>query len=144
MIKFDIDTRDLDDKLERITAVDKMKIHEGIGIIIEKNVVFKIDQLGLVDTGTFKASITHTTGPDSVVIHDGVSYGIHLEYGTRPHKIRIQEKKALHWKDGGKDVFAMSVMHPGTKEYAPFRKGMVDSVEEVTKFVRMSIINAAK
>ncbi len=144
MIKFDIDTRDLDDKLERITAVDKRKIHEGIGMIIEKNVVFKIDQLGLVDLGAFKGSVTYTVGPDNVIIHDGVDYGIHLEYGTRPHRIKVKEKKALHWKQDGEDFFAKSVMHPGTKEYAPFRKGMFDSVQEVTTFVRMSIINAAK
>ena len=42
-------------------------------------------------------------------------YGIYVEYGTLPHIIKPTNAKALHWKSGGKDVFAKQVMHPGTK-----------------------------
>jgi len=141
MITFSVDTSDLDAKMDRLTKIDIERIHEGIGVIIEGHVVRKIDELGLVDLGAFKASISYRTYPDHVLIHDGVHYGVHLEYGTRPHKIRAKNKKVLHWKKDGKDVFAYSVNHPGTKEYAPFRKGLIASQDDVTAFVRSSIIN---
>lgn len=141
MMTFSIDTSDLDHKLDKLTRIDKRKIYEGIGVIIERHVVRKIDELGLVDLGAFKASISHRTYPDHVLIHDGVHYGAGLEFGTRPHKISAKNKKALHWKKDGKDVFAYSVNHPGTKEYAPFRKGLIASQDDVAAFVRSSIIN---
>ena len=141
MMTFNIDTSDLDIKLDRISKINKKRIHEGIGIIIESHVVRKIDEMGLVDTGAFKGSISHKTKTDHVLIHDGVDYGVHPEYGTRPHVIRAKNKKALHWKKDGKDFFAYSVNHPGTKEYAPFRKGLIASQDDVTAFVRKSIIN---
>jgi len=45
-------------------------------------------------------------------------YAIYVEMMTRPHIIKIKDKKALHWTTGkaggGKDVFATEVHHPGT------------------------------
>ena len=137
MMTFNIDTSDLDIKLDRISKINKKRIHEGIGIIIESHVVRKIDEMGLVDTGAFKGSISHKTKTDHVLIHDGVHYGIHLEYGTRAHTAK--NKKALHWKKGDKHIFAYSVK--GIREYAPFRKGLIASQDDVTAFVRKSIIN---
>jgi len=44
----------------------------------------------------------------------GVPYAIYVARDTREHIIRAKNKKALHWMDGGNDMFAKSVMHPGT------------------------------
>lgn len=38
-----------------------------------------------------------------------------LNHNTPPHIIRPKNGKALHWKSGGKDVFAKVVNHPGTR-----------------------------
>lgn len=146
MISFKIDTKGLEDKLDKLTRIDKERIYGGVGAIIEKNVVRKIDELGIVDSGTFKASVSHTVHHDYVMIHDGVKYGAGLEFGTRPHVITPKNKQALsfEWgKAGGKVVFR-KVMHPGTKAYAPFRKGLISSQVEVAQFVRQSIINVAR
>lgn len=43
-------------------------------------------------------------------------YAAHVEYGTKAHVIRPKNGKALKFKIGGKDVFATSVNHPGTKK----------------------------
>lgn len=75
MISFKIDTRGLEDKLDKLTSLDKGKIYEGVGAIIEKHVVRKIDELGIVDTGAFKASVSYTVHHDHVMINDGVHYG---------------------------------------------------------------------
>ena len=44
-----------------------------------------------------------------------VGYAVYVEFGTPPHIIRPKNGKALHWKSGGKNVFAKSVQHPGTR-----------------------------
>ena len=47
----------------------------------------------------------------------GVPYAIFVARDTREHPIPKPgntSAKVLHWTDGGKDMFAKSVMHPGT------------------------------
>ena len=163
MINFQIDTKDLERQMEKLTRIDKAEIHEGVGVIIENHVVDKIDQLGLVDTGQFIKTINYDANPDYAVIQDAVKYGVYLEYGTRPHEIRPKTANALTipkgggrlvWRKGKRKtalksgkitdvIFTKKVMHPGTKEYAPFRKGLIDSQVEVTKYARDKIIERA-
>lgn len=35
--------------------------------------------------------------------------------GSRAHRIEPRNARALHWMEGGRDVFARSVNHPGTR-----------------------------
>lgn len=42
-------------------------------------------------------------------------HGIFLFKGTRHHIITARNAKALTWYSGGRQVFARSVQHPGTK-----------------------------
>jgi hypothetical protein len=44
-----------------------------------------------------------------------VPYTPYVLDGTRPHLITAKAARALHWQDGGRDVFARRVNHPGTK-----------------------------
>lgn len=44
-----------------------------------------------------------------------VPYTPYVLDGTRPHLITAKAARALHWKDGDRDVFARQVNHPGTK-----------------------------
>lgn len=43
------------------------------------------------------------------------NYAQHVEFGTRPHKIKAKPGGVLHFKVNGRDVFAKEVNHPGTK-----------------------------
>ena len=47
--------------------------------------------------------------------NQGVSYGIFVREGTRPHDIFVHDAKSLHFFMGGKEVFATHVHHPGNK-----------------------------
>lgn len=53
-------------------------------------------------------------GKNEVVAN--ADYSAHIEYGTKPHVIKPQSAKYLHFKGkDGKDVFAKIVNHPGTR-----------------------------
>jgi hypothetical protein len=67
-----------------------------------------------VDTGELRNSINHDIEGDEIHI-EMARHGLYVELGTPPHIIKPVTAKALHWKDGGKDVFAKKVMHPGTR-----------------------------
>lgn len=135
--------RELDDKIRKLSSIDKARIHFGMGEIIDNHVVDKINALGLVDTGSFKNSIRHDEYDEThVLIYSDKNYAPHLEYGTRPHVIRPKTKKALFWE--GAEHPVKVVHHPGTKEYAPFRKGLLGSQSEVVEYVKNKIIEYAK
>ena len=62
-----------------------------------------------VDTGELRNSINHDIEGDEIHI-EMARHGLYVELGTPPHIIKPVTAKALHWKDGGKDVFAKKVM----------------------------------
>ena len=78
-----------------------------------------------VRTGKLQKSTHHRismAGTDQVLeisqnakTYHGVSYGIFVREGTKPHEIRPRDVKALHFFIGGREVFVMKVHHPGTK-----------------------------
>ena len=72
-------------------------------------------ELAPVDTGRLRSSITQEVAPLRGRVYTNVEYAPHVELGTRPHIIRPRFKRALHWQRGGRDFFAMSVNHPGTR-----------------------------
>ena len=110
--------------------------------MINNNVVQKIDEMDLVDSGRFKNSVNHVDYNDKrVIVQDGVSYGKYLEFGTRPHMIKPTLKKALHW--GGK-YFSKGHMVSGIREYAPFRKGLVKSIKALEEFTLKKILGGIK
>jgi len=141
-IEFKVDTGDVMDKLTTLTSQERIQIMDGIGYIIENSIVQQVNRMGLVDTGAFRSSIMHVADADSTIVYSDIEYAPHLEYGTRPHKIKPSSKKALYWE--GADHPVKMVNHPGTREYAPFRKGLLDSTEAVVKHVKDKIIEFAK
>ena len=108
------------------------------GFVIENKIVDEVTLQGLVDTGTFRNSISlQPPVGKKITVSDGVKYGIHLEYGTRPHTIRPKTKKALYWKGARHPV--KSVRHPRTRAYRPFTNGLIKSENEVVEVVRRFI-----
>lgn len=72
-----------------------------------------------VDCGTLRASIASevsSIASNVLRAHIGsnVDYAADVEFGTDPHTITPTDAEALHWTEGGEDVFAQSVQHPGT------------------------------
>lgn len=76
--------------------------------------------LAPVDTGHLRASITPSVevAGEHVIGRVGtpVSYALDVELGTRSHVIRPRRAKALRFKSkAGKVVYALRVLHPGTR-----------------------------
>lgn len=46
-----------------------------------------------------------------------VNYVKFYYYGAKPHTIRAKNGGVLHWKLNGKDYYAKSVKHPGSKPH---------------------------
>lgn len=57
-------------------------ILEALAIEAEGNAVTEITELGAVDTGRLRGSITHTTDQDSAYIGTDVEYAQYVELGT--------------------------------------------------------------
>ena len=142
MITFTLDTKDFQVYVDKLTKYDKSDIHKGFGFIIENKVVENIEAMGLVDSGDFKNSVNHYDYDNKrVIVQDGVYYGKYLEFGTRPHGPKTA--KALHWiTKGGKHVFAKRVK--GIREYAPFRKGLINSIKAMEDYALKKILAVAK
>ena len=124
--------------IQALKEVDSSDVNSMLwtaGLEIEEEIKREVDNQGLVDTSLFRNTI-HTIPPmgNKVEVSDGVNYGIHLEYETRPHKITPKVKKALYWK--GAEHPVKSVMHPGTKAYRPFTTGLIKSQMKVLEVFR--------
>ena len=68
-----------------------------------------------VDEGLLRNSIRYAVEGERTIVVSMLHYAVYVEFGTPPHIIRPVNGKALHWKAGGKDVFATVVHHPGTQ-----------------------------
>lgn len=75
------------------------------------------ESIELGETQVNNGVITTSVYTDATVTTlSGTSYNLGrlLEEGTRPHEIRATNAQALHFTIMGNDVFAKSVLHPGT------------------------------
>jgi len=85
-----------------------------------RQVVNRARVLAKVRTGRLRSSV-RAESPRIFSLRGSVKVGSDLEYagfvndGTRAHKIRARNAKALRFNVGGKIVFVKSVNHPGTK-----------------------------
>lgn len=70
----------------------KVRVLTDFGLICTDKAKRYCGEVRLDDTGTYRRSIQHTVLPDRCLVHDGVSYGRYLEFGTRPHKVAIWKR----------------------------------------------------
>lgn len=76
-----IDIAALDSLLARTNNLQPLL--ERVGDTVKKEVVSNIVRKSIIDTGALRDSITHhVTGPRTVEVSDGVSYGVYNEFGT--------------------------------------------------------------
>lgn len=59
-------------------------------------------------------------------------YAKYVENGTAPHNIAPRNARALHWDNGGEDVFSPGVRHPGTKAN-PFVEKAIKAMEPMMR-----------
>ena len=70
-------------------------ILEALGIEAEGNAVEEITNLGAVDTGRLRGSITHAVDDDSAIIGTDVEYGVYVEMGTYKMQARPFLRNAI-------------------------------------------------
>lgn len=100
-----------------------------------------------VRTGTLRRSVTHkVTGSKSGVVGivgTNVKYAAIHEFGgrTAAHDIFPKRAKALHFKIGGKDVFAKRVRHRGSTmpERSFLRSGLRDKADSIMADLRAAV-----
>ncbi len=83
-----------------------------------------------VDTSFLRISMRYEVVNSKLNIHMP-EYAFYIEFGTAPHEIRAVNKKALHWKKGGKDYFAKVVWHPGTEPNPFIRKTINTKLRDI-------------
>jgi hypothetical protein len=70
---------------------------------------------GLIRTGELLLSVRQ----QNTRVYIGTDHWHYIEYGTAPHVIRPNLKRALWWEGAPHPV--SHVNHPGTRAYAPMR-----------------------
>lgn len=132
------DPTDLADTIEELEAALEQHLKEAMetAILLVEGTA---KRLVPVDTGRLRSSIaTEVQQIASNVLraHIGtnVEYAEAIEFGTDPHTITADSAEALHWTEGGEDVFAQSVEHPGTDPQSFIGDAIethIDDIEEL-------------
>lgn len=149
-IKIDIEiSHDLQNLIDNSGDMAPEAIKLGLRKVTKqasKNAKQKVASLGLVNTGTYKKSITGRTNKSKSFIGTKLWYAHFLEGGTAPHTIKAKKGKFLNIY--GRLV--KSVKHPGIKAYKPiettvndmqssgeinslFAQGVREAIEELSK-----------
>lgn len=116
MVQVEVDASDFMNWLEE----RKIVLAEGL----RKSIINIMEIEGLFKTGWTIGHLEAVVEEDGIaVIGPGVPL-FYLEWGTTAHVVKPVNKKALHWKDGGKDMFSKGHIVSGIPPYAPFRRGM--------------------
>lgn len=73
------------------------------------------------------------------VVGTDLYYAKEVEFGTGPHPITPDEKKALKFTDGGEVVFASRVMHPGTPAQPYLRPALLEHQSDLVENIEEAI-----
>lgn len=93
-IDFEIKQNNADQAKEAIEQA-KARCLEILGLKAEGYAKTNITDMGAVDTGNLRNSITHDVGTDEVVIGTNVEYAPYVELGTRKMKARPFLRNAI-------------------------------------------------
>lgn len=104
-------------------AVEDLRIKTGLRVeqVAKENAP--------VDTGYYRSEIEFD-GANTITAQ--ADYSAALEYGIQhEYEIRPVTAKALHFKDGGQEVFAKRVHHPTTKPNPVMRNAAAQTQKEI-------------
>ena len=102
----------------------KKSFHDSLQYI-GNDFVNELVRTAPVDTGNLRQTISYHVKGNTINI-TMPEYAFYVEFGTVPHIIKAKNAGSLHWKEGGKDHFAMVVHHPGT-DPQPFIRTAINS-----------------
>jgi len=123
----------------KMTNEDYATFKSNLKFLIANNLVTNMIKRVPVDKGLLRQSIRWVKEGDSIGIKI-LDYGKYVEWGTPPHVIYPKNAKALHWKSGGKDVFAKVVHHPGTRAQPFIRPSFRDDLpRDLPNLIRGSL-----
>ena len=159
IVKSNIDQ--VDKTLDALYLFFTDKLLDNLAIALERRVKLEITNVGLVDTGRLRTSISgRRVGAFKFLVSDGVTYGVYHElgtgiYGPKARFIVPINKKALHWEkttssktSSGRtkrittSMFATKVK--GVKKKAPFYKAMLSFEEDIDKEMKRATRNMMK
>lgn len=75
-------------------------------------------------SGRLLGSLRMRPGMAQADVLIGTDHWRFIEYGTPPHEIRPRVRQALSWPRAAHPV--RRVRHPGTEEYAPMRRALIE------------------
>lgn len=131
-----LDVTQLVADLTTISTLPPAKITENIMTDVGKEIEDRARAKAPMKTGKLKASIVAKYENGALVIDAPVPYAMYQEFGTGTrgeyptgmYQIKPKNAKFLHFKVGGKDVFAKVVNHPGIKAHPYLRPATRDAV----------------
>lgn len=80
----------------------------------------------------------HQLTKTKAVIRSAAPYSLFVEEGTKPHLIRIKDKRALADKREG-IIFGTQVHHPGTQPNPYMKRALEKSTPNITVFFKQAI-----
>jgi hypothetical protein len=83
-----------------------------------------------VDTGRLKNSIKVKSYDGGIIIWM-VEYGKFVEFGSPPHVIKPNSKKALKFKKGKKEIIVKKVNHPGSRPNPFIRNTIQNKIRKI-------------
>lgn len=120
--------------------INKKEVEEKAKLVLF-NCMVKMHELAVnnapVDVGTLRASIKlfpSTPGYKSYILADGVTYGIHIEFGTSPHYVSAKHLKGWARRVLGDENAAYAVAKKISKqgmEAKPFFRPALDQVKNI-------------
>jgi hypothetical protein len=78
------------------------------------------------------------------ILQAKAKYASFVENGTKPHRIVVRRKKALHWEDGGVHYFAKSVNHPGTAPRPFMGPAYLKAERVLERDIEVAVANAER
>src|SRR5690349_17408294 len=84
-------------------------------------------------TGSFKAGTLEGT------VAAGAPYASAIEHGSRPHKIRARNRKALRWVVPAGFRFAVEVNHPGNRAYRFLENALDAQMPTITEEMEAAV-----
>lgn len=113
-------------KLRLVGLSEAVGTLDGLPERMNRSVIRQLSQVAYDDaykgaarhskTGAMLQSLYNRSVPNGRAIGHDLARAPQAEFvnlGTRAHKIRPRNKKALRWVSGGKFIFARGVNHPG-------------------------------
>lgn len=101
----------IEERAEEAKAIMKQVINKKTGALSDSVELEKLSE------GSYLVGINENKLVNDERNAGNVNYVKYYYYGAKPHTIRAKNGGVLHWRLNGKDYYAKSVKHPGSKPH---------------------------